>query len=423
MIAVLGAGFAGLSAAYELRKKGKKAVVYEKNDTCGGLCRSFTIEGFTFDTFAHVNFSKDSYVMSMLEEKTPYLTHSPEATNYYHGAWIRNPAQNNLVNLPVEERVRVIADFVRRDENRKIENYRDWLLAQYGTYFTEHFPAAYTRKYWTVEPQELETKWVEGRMYTPSLEEVLYGAMSGDSPNVHYSKEIHYPKNGGYGAFLQPFMEGADIRTKKQVTGLDAKKKKIFFSDGEEVGYEKLISTIPLNELISCMGQVPEEINKAAKELEYTSGVMVSLGLNRENVAPELWFYIYDEEIYPARVYAPNIKSPNNVPKGCCALQAEIYFSKRKPLTMSLEELKEGTIRQFIKMGLMRKEDILVQDVRMEEYANIMFTPGIYEARAKVHQYLEECGVRTAGRFGEWDYLWTGQSILSGKRAAEKIGD
>jgi protoporphyrinogen oxidase len=168
---------------------------------------------------------------------------------------------------------------------------------------------------------------------------------------------------------------------------------------------------------------VPEEISKAAKELEYTSGVMVSLGLNRENVAPELWFYIYDEEIYPARVYAPNIKSPNNVPKGCCALQAEIYFSKRKPLTMSLEELKEGTIRQFIKMGLMRKEDILVQDVRMEEYANIMFTPGIYEARAKVHQYLEECGVRTAGRFGEWDYLWTGQSILSGKRAAEKIGD
>lgn len=420
-ITILGAGIAGLSAAYQVKKNNMEAVVYDKNEAYGGLCRSFTIDGFTFDTFAHVNFSTDPYVISMLEEKTDYLIHRPEAVNYYHGFWVRNPAQNNLIDLPVEERIKVIEGFVSRDTQREINDYKDWLRAQYGDYFTDHFPSAYTRKYWTVEPEELETKWVEGRMYTPTLAEVLRGAMTKDTPNVHYTKEIHYPKEGGYGAFLTPFAKEADIRVNKKVTYLNPEEKIIGFADGEKVNYEKVISTIPLNELISCMENVPEDIRKAAGNLDYTSGIMVSIGLKCENVAPELWFYIYDEDIYPARVYAPNIKSPSNVPKGCCALQAEIYFSRQKPLKRSLEEIKEDTIHQLAEIGLFQKEDILVQDVRMEEYANIMFTPGIYSAREKVRNYLESQGVICAGRFGEWDYLWTGQSVVSGKKAADRI--
>ena len=419
-ITVLGAGCAGLAAAYELKQNHMNVVVYEKHATYGGLCRSFTIDGFTFDTFAHVNFSKDPYVMSMLEDKTPYLVHRPEAVNYYHGDWVRNPAQNNLVDLPIKERISVIEGFVNRDPNRQVENYEDWLRLQYGDYFTEHFPSAYTRKYWTVEPRELETKWVEGRMYTPTLQEILLGAMTKDTPNVHYTKEIHYPEKGGYGAFLKPFAENLDICFNKKVVYLNPTSKEIGFADGEKNHYDGLICTMPINELISIMENVPQEIQQAADELEYTSGILVSVGLNCENVSPELWFYIYDEDIHPARVYAPNIKSPANVPKGCCALQAEVYFSRRKPLIKSIEEIGEETIQQLLSMGLFSKEDILVTNIRMEKYANIMFTPKIYQSRERVRNYLEHLGIICAGRFGEWDYLWTGQSILSGKRAAEK---
>lgn len=420
-VTILGAGFAGLAAAYELKQNHVSSIVYDKNETYGGLCRSFNIEGFTFDTFAHVNFSKDSYVISMLERKTEYLVHRPEAMNYYHGFWVRNPVQNNLIDLPVEERIAVIEGFIKRNPEGKIQDYSDWLRVQYGDYFMEHFPSLYTRKYWTVEPEELETGWVEGRMYTPTLAEVLRGAMTKDTPNVHYTKEIHYPKKGGYGAFLLPFATEADIRTGKKVTYISSAKKEIGFSDGERIHYDKVISTIPLNEVISSMENVPDDIREAADELEYTSGVIVSIGLKCENVAPALWFYIYDEDIYPARVYAPNIKSPANVPQGCCALQAEIYFSRRKPLKHSLKELQSATISQLIRMGLFKEENIVVQDARIEKYANIMFTPRIYLAREKVRGYLEQQGIITAGRFGEWDYLWTGQSIISGKHAAEKI--
>lgn len=418
---VLGGGPAGLSATHTLSEHNIDVVLCDKNETLGGLCRSFTIDGFTFDTFAHVNFSKDSYVQSMLEEKTDYLTHKPEAYNYSKGTWIRNPVQNNLINLDIEERIRIIKGFIER---RKInpQNYDEWLRMQYGDYFTDNYPAKYTRKYWTVEPKQLETKWVNGRMYTPSIDEVLYGAMSSETPNVHYSKEIHYPVEGGFGAFMAPFLGDYIVENKKEYSGLDIKNKEIYFSDGDYIKYDNLISTIPLDVLVNGIKEdIPEKVFNAVNSLDYTSGVMVSIGLNKQHKSPALWFYIYDENILASRVYCPNIKSPQNVPDGCSSLQAEIYFSKYKPLNVNISEIKEKVVEQLIDIGLFDRGDVVFSDVKFEKYANIMFTKEVYESRDIVHQYLESLGIRYAGRFGEWDYLWTGQSILSGQRCALEI--
>lgn len=421
-VLVLGGGPAGLSAAYSLNEAGIDAVICDKNEIPGGLCRSFTLEGYTFDTFAHVNFCKDEYVVSMLEKKTEYLIHQPEAYNYSKGIWIRNPVQNNLLPLDVDEKIRVIKSFINRNQNLEPQTYSEWLEKQYGEYFAKNYPTKYTKKYWTVDPSILETKWVEGRMYTPTIEEVLEGAMRSDVPNVHYSKEMHYPLNGGFGAFLSPFIQDT-FNGKKELCRIDVKQKVATFTDGESISYNELLSTIPLDILINSISDIdiPQVVLDAVEALDYTSGVMVSIGLNKKHRSPSLWFYIYDEDIHPARVYCPDIKSGENVPKGGSAMQAEVYFSKRKPLTKSLDELKEQTVAQLIQMGLFEEEDIVLTDVRVEKYANIMFTEKIYSSRKVIHEYLESLGIYYAGRFGEWDYLWLGQSILSGKSVAERI--
>ena len=417
-IIILGAGVTGIAAACRMEESNIHPVIYEQESTWGGLCNSFQIDGFTFDTFAHISFDKET--RPWLEEQTECLVHEPEALNYDHGRWLRHPVQNNLCGLSVEERVNYIEGFINREPIDKPVNYGQWLKSAYGVKFAESYPYRYTRKYWTVEPEDLEPKWIHGRMYEPKLQEVLMGAITEKTPGVHYSKMAYYPKHGGFQALLEPMVRKCNIKCNKKVVRIDAEKKVVYFGDKSKVEYDQLISTIPLPELCKCLETLPKEISEAAEQLDYTTGVMLSLGLNKPNVSPALWYYIYDEDILPTRIYAPDWKSPNNVPSGCSAIQAEIYFSKYKPLKIPLEKLLEQGIEQLLKLNLFNRENIIVKDVRLKKYANVMFTPAIYSTRDKIHHFLQKEKIYYAGRFGEWDYLWVGQSLLSGRKVSEK---
>lgn len=417
-ITVLGAGIAGLAASCRLKELGVSSIIYEKEETYGGLCNSFQIEGFTFDTFAHISF--DTSTTEWLEATTECFVHEPEALNFDKGRWLRHPVQNNLIGLPIEERIGIIKSYIERKQSDQYDNYGQWLKSIYGNVFALRYPYKYTKKYWTVEPEALETGWVKGRMYEPTLDEILRGAMVSDTMGVHYSKSANYPKRGGFKSLLRSLAEECDIEYEKRVLKIDVFHKELCFGDRSVSKYNKLISTIPLPELCAAIGNVPDVIQEAAEKLDYTSGVIVSIGLSRPHTAPALWFYIYDEDILPARVYAPDIKSPNNVPEGCSALQAEIYYSRYKKIPDDLEQLKEEIIYQLLKLKLFKKEEIIVSDIRMKQYANVMFTPPVYEARNMIHQYLKSIDIEYAGRWGEWDYLWVGQSLRSGRAAAER---
>ena len=123
----------------------------------------------------------------------------------------------------------------------------------------------------------------------------------------------------------------------------------------------------------------------------------------------------------PSRIYFPHLKSPDNVPENLSSLQAEIYFSNFKPLNIDENELMENTIQQLISIGLFNNEDIIVKDIRQEKYANVIYDHNIQKARKIVHDFLKKQDIFYIGRFGEWAYLWSDQSLMSGKIAADKI--
>ncbi len=418
---ILGAGVTGLSVSFHLKNEGIESFVIERDDTYGGLCNSFCIGSFVFDTFAHISFDNDHYTYSMIEGKTKHWTHSSEAINYCDGNWVRNPVQNNLIGLTVDERIKIIKSYIERNNSGEISNYADWLCSHFGSYFAKKYPYRYTRKYWTLEPEKLEYKWIEGRMTTPDLDELLRSAMEVNDKIVHYSKEARYPVKGGFKEFLRPLARDAKILYNTTVAEIDIVAKTLTLSDGRIIEYNGIISTIPLPELVKLIRNVPKDIVECSNRLDHTSGAMISLGFNKPKVCPRLWFYIYDEDIWPSRVYSPDWKSINNVPEGCSAIQAEVDFSRFKPLTCNLEELKEKVIDQLLKLKLFEKSDIIVSDVRYKEYANVMFTPQIYECRDRIHKYLDDVGIKYAGRWGMWDYLWVGQSFRSGRDAAYKL--
>ncbi len=413
---VLGAGISGISAAYHLGLKGFDATIYEKDNEWGGLCGNFTINGFRFDKAVHLSFAKSEYVQELFNKSTEINRHKPEAYNYYRGSWLKHPAQNNLAPLDVEEKVKIISDFIKNDGvEHTITNYESWLRAQYGDYFAENFPMAYTRKYWTVDAAKLSTTWCGARMYQPNIEEVLRGSYTTETPNTYYANEMRYPKYGGYRSFLNSMEEKCTIELNKKAIFIDPKEQYVEFEDGTKEKYDHLVSSLPIPYIIKSLKNVPTEVEVAAEKLFTSSVAIVSLGFNKPDLAEYLWYYIYDEEFLPARCYSPSIKSADNVPDGCSSVQFEIYFSREKSLSLEGDDLINHVISKGIAMNLFKEEDIVVKDVRILPYGNVVFYEGMEADRKVVDDYLDTLNIYRVGRFGKWEYLWTDQALLTGR--------
>jgi len=416
-VVILGAGISGISAGYHLKVEGHTSTVYEKDSEWGGLCGNFTIDGFRFDKAVHLSFASNKHVQELFKKSTEINIHKPDAYNYYKGAWLKHPAQNNLAPLEVDEKVKIISDFIKNSkiEHKNVTNYEEWLRAQYGDYFAENFPMKYTRKYWTVEASELSTTWCGARWYQPSIEEVLEGAFTTETPNTYYAKEMRYPKYGGYKSFLTYMAKDCSIEVNKKAIAIDTNLKKVNFEDGTQVDYSNIVSSLPLPYLISILNDVPKEVIEASEKMYASSVAIVSLGFSKADVPEYLWYYIYDEEFLSARCYSPSMKSADNVPTGCSSVQFEIYFSRERGLALEGDELINHIVDKGITMGLFNKEDIIVKDMRILPYGNVVFYKGMEDDRKIVDDYLDLVKVNRVGRFGQWKYLWTDQALLTGR--------
>ena len=210
---------------------------------------------------------------------------------------------------------------------------------------------------------------------------------------------------------LHALVENQDIRYNQQVISIDVENRLLRTSKGDEYQFDRLISSLPLPEVIKMLKNVPVDVCNAVARLHCTCGYQISVGLKTKNIPPYLWWYIYDEDILPARVYSPSLKSPDNVPEGCSSLQMEVYCNRNE---YTREELLARSVGKLVSLNILKQEDILFTDIRFEPYANVIFDHNIYEARKTVRDYLFSLGIETIGRFGKWGYLWSDQSLMSG---------
>jgi protoporphyrinogen oxidase len=407
---ILGAGISGLAASLRAKELGMEAVILEARPSAGGLLDSFEIEGFIFDNAVHLSFATEKKVREVFDA-TPYITHSP--ISYCHdGMWLKYPIQNNLYPLDVDSKIKIIKSFFERPQFQDGDNYLAWLESQYGKLFTEKYSVKYTKKYWGVGAEHLSTTWLGSRVRPSNPEEILYGAFSEKTPHYYYTEEMRYPEKGGYKAFIAGLIAEADIHLNKNVIEINLKEKLVICSDNSEYRYERLISSIPLPVLVSLTKNCDQLITSAAKKLSHTSMDLISIGFS-EVVTDKLWFYIYDDDILASRAYSPSVKSKMNAPENCSSLQFEIY-QKDSNQVHSEEVMLKNSLHAIKKLGLADEKDIVFMDHRRQRWANIIFYPGMEIDRNRIREYFLSSGVSTIGRFGEWDYLWSNQSFMSG---------
>jgi protoporphyrinogen oxidase len=426
-IVVLGSGMAGFGAAHRLHAQDITPVMYDKNGYHGGHTASFRSEsGFLFDVGPHISFTKDPRIQNLFAESVgqQYETVQLNLNNYWRGYWPQHPVQLHLQGLPEDVVVKVIADFAeeRQWRERTVNNYADWLLTSFGKTFAELFPMQYTRKYHTTDARNMSTDWLGPRIYRPSLEEMLRGAISASVPHEHYITHFRYPSGGGFVNYLKKFVPLGNLRLNHELVSIDPRARQLRFSNGQVATYDGLVSSVPLPDLIRMTHGTPEDVVEASLRLACTTCVLVNLGVDRTDLSNAHMTYFYDKDICFTRVGFPHMLSDRNAPPGTGSIQAEVYFSdKYKPLTGSPDAWIDPVITDLRRCGLLRESDrMLFSQARLLPYANIIFDLDRTAALKTVHGYLDDLGIAYCGRYGDWGYMWTDESFISGELAAER---
>ena len=438
--AILGAGISGLSTSYHAGHDG--CVIYEASDHYGGRTHSITRNGFTWDEGPHVNYGKHEYVRNLFVESVDQevIEFCPIIRNYYRGHFIDHPAQSNLYQIPEPLRTRCLNSFLETRDNGSNaplpRNYQEWIRQAFGPVFADNFPAAYTRKYWTTEPQNLGTDWMEfmaaefprrsptqqTRIYYPSIEDVTAGYKGPLGRNTFYANTFRYPARGGFISFLRTMANGADIQYGKRLTKVNFRKKELEFSTGFRTGYHTLVSTIPLPVLIECSEDAPREVKEAAAQLRCTCILLVEITANHATRRDDHYLYIYDEDKISTRITVTERFSPNNAPPFTTGVSAEVYGSPYRPLPTDRDEVVRRVKEELIEIGMIESsESIKSVHVREVPYAQVIFDHDRQPALDKINGFLDEHGVRRLGRYSEWEYLMTHDCVMASRQVAEDI--
>ncbi|HEX4038292.1 MAG TPA: FAD-dependent oxidoreductase [Acidobacteriaceae bacterium] len=431
-IAILGSGMAGFGAAHRLHEEGMPSVVYDRNSYLGGHTASFRHEtGFIFDEGPHVSFTKherlQKYFADNVGQKYEVIHSHPN--NYWKGYWIKHPAICNLSGLPTDLVVNCLRDFIEAQhkqqaegESSAVRTYAEWLYASYGRTFAETFPMEYGYKFHTTTADNMSIDWLGPRLYRAKLEEVLAGAVSRETRDVHYVDYVRYPTYEGFVNYLSALPKETTVQLGYQVVRINPKERTLQFANGEVADYDAVISSVPLTDLIPMIAGAPEDVVAAAARLACTSCVLVNLGVDRADLCDGQWTYFYDRDICFTRLSFPHMFSPHTAPPGCGGIQAEVYFSRKyRPLQGSPQDCVEPVLRDLKRCGILRETDKIVHtSVSVCGHAQVIFDLERADALAVVHGYLDDIGVAYCGRYGDWLYTWTDEAFMSGENAAQK---
>jgi len=423
VIVILGAGVAGLSAAFHL--KGKEYQIFEKMGEVGGLCCSVTQDGFTFDYTGHLLHLSQPYTKELLSGLLPdqLIRHQRRSAIYLKGRYIPFPFQANLWALPKEMTRECLIEFIRASckEVQKGEDFLSWIYQALGSGIAKHFMIPYNEKLWRIPLNEISLEWVERFIPCPTLEEVIDGALGVNLKGFGYNQEFLYPLKGGIRILPQSFLAKVlDVQLGKEVASIDIEKRVVRFRDGKETTYSTLLSSLPLDELLQRIKSCPEEVKNLHSGLRYVSVINVNLGVGREGISDYHWVY-YPEPSYPFyRVGFVSNLSPYMTPKGASAISVEISYLPSTP--PSLEKVREQTLAALVSCGILRAEDkILAEKTIFIKHAYVIYDRFRSQHLPRIIQFLRSNQIYPLGRYGLWEYATMEEAILQGKEMAEAL--
>ncbi len=431
-VVILGAGLTGLGAAYRLAERGgPECAVYEQHGYVGGHAASFrTPEGFTFDEGGHVLFSHYPYFDRVVERTLGprRLTHRRESWIWIGGHWVRYPYQEHLFQLPPALAYECLCGLLEAsaDGRRRPANFREWIEASFGRGIARQFMLPYNEKVWAHPLEAMDYGWIGERVATIDLRQVLRRLIFREESQWGPNNVFSYPLEGGFGGLASAIaaaLDPARFHLRRIAARVDVDRRIVAFRDGHEVGYEHLVSTLPLPLLLRLLdGRVPASVRDAGGRFLRNRLLAIGLGVRGECPSSRHWVY-FPEPQYPFnRVTFLSNYSPLVVPgAGTYSLLVEIAFSPHRPLDR--RAAIEDTVARLEDLGLLRRDRIVSLWAKGMSYAYPIPFLGRDALLREVHGFLEARGIYSRGRFGGWRYEVgnSDHSFMQGVEVVDRI--
>ncbi len=415
MIIILGAGLTGLSCAYHLGDTSYR--LFEAEQRPGGLCRSDTINGFTFDRTGHLLHLRDPSCQKLVfEELLPgvFKKHSRRAFIHSHGTMTPYPFQAHTYGLPRAVVRECVLGYIRAPQIKNPDTFQEWALTTFGEGIYRYFMQPYNEKLWRVPLESLTHEWCSWSIPRPSLEEIIDGAIGIVHRNMGYNPVFWYPRKYGIEVLPAAFARKCrHLETNHRAVKIDVLRRRVLFDNGREESYDRLVSSLPLDELLMMAENSPDEWKVIARGLKRISILAISLGIKGCFFGRKHWVYFPERSFPFYRVgVASNIES-TLAPPGCSNLYIEASLAHP-------DSDRESVLHQCLTLlaALGLKEDPIVEHCFVIPCAYVVYDHFRREAVPAALTKLMKHGILSTGRYGGWKYSYMEQAILDGREAA-----
>lgn len=434
-ITILGGGPTGLGAAHRLTEIGVRGFkVFDENAQAGGLASSFVDrEGFTWDIGGHVQFSHYRYFDDLMEKllADEWLHHVRESWIWMRDRFIPYPLQNNIHLLPREDFDQCIRGLIEaiRKANASPKNFQEWIDASFGEGLAQVFMLPYNFKVWAHPAASMSHNWVGERVATVDLARIVSNALDrkedkGWGPN----NQFQFPLRGGTGQIwrtLASRLPEGTYHPNRRCVAINTSKRVLYFEDGSDDKYDRLISTIPLDVLISLTDL--ESLKPCTAQFCYSSVHVIGVGLKGTpppHLKSKCWMYFPEDDcpFYRATVFSNY--SPNNVPdiRRYWSLMLEVSESRYKQVDRG--KLLDSAISGLLATKLIESANEIASlwtHLACHGYP----TPFLGRDRLvePILAELEKLNIYSRGRFGGWKYEVSNQdhSLMQGVELIDRL--
>jgi protoporphyrinogen oxidase len=441
-IAVVGAGPAGLTAAYTLVKRGFNVDVFEASNQVGGMAKTFSLWDQLVDLGPHRFFSSDTRVNKLWLEVigSNYKMVNRLTRIYYKNTFFDYPlkAFNALFGLGIFQSFICILSYakVKIVPQKNEDTFESWVTNRFGSKLFTIFFKSYSEKLWGIPCNQLDADFAAQRIKKLSLFEAIKAALFHKSGTKHKTlvDEFAYPDQGAgavYDVMAEKFKAlGGNTYLSTPVASIHPQISQdtppsLLLENGERKSYDHIISSMPITILVDKMN-APDEIKSNASKLKFRNTILVYLLIDSSSPFPDQWIYVHSDNLQTGRItnfknWVPTINKGNKETILCLEYWC---YDNDAIWKYGSDKLVELATKEISSTGLIPKNSVLDGKVVRVPKCYPVYSTGYRKFLEPVEKYLSaQVGISVIGRYGAFKYNNQDHSILMGLLAADNISE